>query len=194
MSIPAHADEITDLLPEVREGEPAAVSRLMTLVYDELHAMAHRRLRRSPPGQTLNTTALVHEAYLKLVEPAPGDWRDRSHFLAIAATAMRYIVVDHARRRGAEKRGGGLHHTSLDGEKLGVGGRTVELLALDQALERLAGVSDRLARVVELLYFGGLTEREAGEVLDVTERTVRRDWRKARAFLCRALEDQGEAR
>lgn len=193
MSIPAHADEITDLLPEVREGEPAAVSRLMTLVYDELHAMAHRRLRRSPPGQTLNTTALVHEAYLKLVEPTPGDWRDRSHFLAIAATAMRYIVVDHARRRGAEKRGGGLHHTSLDGEKLGVDGRTVELLALDQALERLAGVSDRLARVVELLYFGGLTEREAGEVLDVTERTVRRDWRKARAFLCRVLEEQGEA-
>lgn len=181
--------EITGLLAAMRRGDPAAVGRLMPLVYDELHALARRRLRGSPAGRTLNTTALVHEAYLKLVAPGRAEWQDRVHFLAVAATAMRYIVVDYARRRSAEKRGAGLPHTSLEAEKLGVEGRSVEVLALDQALERLAGVSDRLARVVELLFFGGLTEEEAAEALGVSDRTVRRDWRKARAFLSRALEE-----
>lgn len=183
-------NEVTDLLTALRQGDPAAASRLVPLVYEELHAMAHRRLRRFRPGQTLNTTALVHEAYLKLVAPARADWQDRVHFLAVAATAMRYIVVDYARRRSAEKRGGGLRHTSLEAAKLGVEGRAVEMLALDQALQRLAAVSERLARVVELLFFGGLTEEEAAAVLGVSERTVRRDWRKARAFLCRVLEER----
>jgi RNA polymerase sigma factor (TIGR02999 family) len=182
--------ELTGLLTAIRDGDPEAASRLMPLVYDELHAMAHRRLLRFRPGQTLNTTALVHEAYLKLVAPARADWQDRAHFLAIAATAMRYIVVDYARRRSAEKRGGGLHHTSLEVAKLGIENRAVEMLALDQALERLDRVSERLARVVEMLFFGGLTEEEAAEVLGVSARTVRRDWRKARAFLSRALEEQ----
>ncbi|HUP24694.1 MAG TPA: sigma-70 family RNA polymerase sigma factor [Thermoanaerobaculia bacterium] len=181
---------VTDLLIAIREGDSTATSRLMTLVYDELHAMARRQLRRSRPGQTLNTTALVHEAYLKLVQPARADWNDRSHFLAIAATAMRYIVVDHARRRSAQKRGGDAHHTSLDASELGIEGRVVETLALDQAIERLAAVSDRLARLVELLFFGGLTEEEAAGVLGLSERTVRRDWRKARAFLSRVLDEQ----
>jgi RNA polymerase sigma factor (TIGR02999 family) len=182
--------EITDLLIAIREGDPSARGRLMPLVYDELRALAHRQLRRFRPGQTLNTTALVHEAYLKLVEPARVDWNDRSHFLAIAATAMRYIVVDHARRRGAQKRGGGVHHASLDASDLGIEGRAVETLALDQAIERLAAVSSRLARLVELLFFGGLTEAEAAGLLGVSERTVRRDWRKARAFLSRVLDER----
>ncbi|HVS65283.1 MAG TPA: sigma-70 family RNA polymerase sigma factor [Thermoanaerobaculia bacterium] len=182
--------EITDLLIAIREGDSSATSRLMPLVYDELHAMARRQLRRYRPGQTLNTTALVHEAYLKLVEPARANWNDRSHFLAIAATAMRYIVVDYARRRSAQKRGGDAHHTSLDAAELGIEGSVVETLALDQAIERLAAVSGRLARLVELLFFGGLTEEEAAGVLGISERTVRRDWRKARAFLCRVLDEQ----
>jgi RNA polymerase sigma factor (TIGR02999 family) len=181
---------VTDLLIAIREGDSTATSRLMTLVYDELHTMARRQLRRSRPGQTLNTTALVHEAYLKLVQPARADWNDRSHFLAIAATAMRYIVVDYARRRSAQKRGGDVHHISLDASELGIEGRVVETLALDQAIERLAAVSDRLARLVELLFFGGLTEEEAAGVLGLSERTVRRDWRKARAFLSRVLDEQ----
>ncbi|HVS64334.1 MAG TPA: ECF-type sigma factor [Thermoanaerobaculia bacterium] len=181
---------ITDLLIAIREGDSTATGRLMPLVYDELHAMARHQLRRSRPGQTLNTTALVHEAYLKLVQPARADWNDRSHFLAIAATAMRYIVVDYARRRSAQKRGGGAHHTSLDASELRIEGRVVETLALDQAIEQLAAVSDRLARLVELLFFGGLTEEEAAGVLGLSERTVRRDWRKARAFLSRVLDEQ----
>lgn len=159
----------------------------MPLVYDELRLLASRRLRRSAPAGSLDTTALVHELYLKLVQPARVDWRDRAHFLAVAAGAMRYIVVDHARRSSTAKRGGEVRHTSLDAAKLGAEIPSVEILALDQALERLARLDDRLARVVELLFFGGLTERETGEVLAVSERTVRRDWRKARAFLSRLL-------
>lgn len=180
-------DEIAVLLGAMRNGDRDAAERLIPLVYDELRLLAHRRLRRSGRQGSLDTTALVHELYLKLVAPERIDWCDRAHFLAVAANAMRYIVVDYARRRSAERRGGGVRHTSLDGKKLGAESRAIEILALDQALERLASLDERLARVVELIFFGGLTEKEAGAVLGVSERTVRRDWRKARAVLSRLL-------
>ena len=185
--------EITRLLAAVREGQAGALDRLMTRVYDELHKMAHRQLRSRRPGQTLDTTALVHEAYFRLVEPAPAGWKDRRHFMAVAATAMRQILVDHARRRGARKRGGDDRQVLLEERMLGVRVRSEEMLAVDQALRSLAKVDERLVRLVELRFFGGLTVAETARVLEVSEPTVKRDWRKARAFLFRSLQPQSEA-
>ncbi len=185
--------EITRLLAAVRLGEAGALNRLMTRVYGELRVMAHRQLARRRPGQTLDTTALVHEAYFKLVEPAPAGWRDRRHFMAVAATAMRQILVDHARRRGARKRGGDDRQILLEERMLGVRIRSEEMLAVDQALRSLAAVDERLVRLVELRFFGGLTVVETAQVLEVSEPTVKRDWRKARAFLFRTLQPQPES-
>ena len=164
------------------------MDRLMTLVYDELRAMAHRQLRRWRPGQTLNTTALVHEAYLRLVDPAGASWQDRAHFLSVAAVAMRHIVVDAERRRNAKKRGGEGLRVSLDEAEPGQSGpdadsKAVEILTLDAALTSLAARNERLSRLVELRFFGGLTEEETAQALGISERTVRREWRKACAFL-----------
>ncbi len=179
--------DITQLLVAVREGESSAMDELFPLVYDELRGMAHGRLRRRQPSQTLNTTALVHEAYLKLVDQTRAQWNDRSHFLAVASVAMRHILVDHARRRTAAKRGGPERDVTLDDMQPGAMNRAEEILALDQALEALAELSERLAKLVELRFFGGLSVAETAEVLEVSERTVKRDWRKARAFLYRTL-------
>jgi len=154
-------------------------------VYDTLRALAHRHLKRSG-GNTLNTTALVHEAWLKLAR-SDGSPDDRAHFLAIAATAMRQIVIDHARRRKAHKRAPTLASLSTLGE-VGEDSRVEELLAIDEILTRLAELDERLARVVLLRFFGGLTEDEIAPALKVDVRTVRRDWRKARAFIVSALE------
>jgi RNA polymerase sigma factor (TIGR02999 family) len=181
--------EITALLGELHEGRREAMDRLVPLVYDELKRIAHVQLARERDGHTLETTAVVHEAYLRLVDLDRIDWRDRTHFFAAAAGAMRRILVDYARRYQASKRGGGRGPLSLDESAVAVGERADTLVALDEALARLAAVDGRLARVVEYRFFGGLTEPETAAVLGVTERTVRREWVKAKAWLHQAMRD-----
>jgi RNA polymerase sigma factor (TIGR02999 family) len=154
--------------------------------YDELKRIARGQLRRLRPGQTLTTTALVHEAFMKLARH-PVSTHDRSHFLALAARAMRQILVDYARERGALKRGGNRRLTDLDPDMVSVEAVADELVGIDRALTHLEAVDERLAQVVEWRFFGGMTEEEVAVALGVTERTVRRDWQKARAFLYREL-------
>lgn len=178
--------DITELLTALRDGDRTALDRLFPLVYAELHDRAHRQLARRRPGDTLSTTALVHEVYLKLTDSAHQSYQDRVHFFAVASRAMRQILVDYARRMTAAKRGGGLA-VSLDPDQLGNPGRAEELLALDEALARLEGLDERLARNVEMRFFGGLSVEETAEALGVSPRTVKRDWRKARAFLFAAI-------
>lgn len=183
--------EVTTLLGRVRSGDDAALDGLFSVVYDELHRMARRQLRKESEGHTLSATALVHEAYIKLVgnEGTGAEWSDRRHFFAIAARAMRQILVDHARARLAQKRGGGGIAVTL-GDALSSGERDEEsLIALNDALDRLAALSPRLAKIVEFRFFAGLTDAESADVLGVSERTLNRDWRKARAFLSRELAD-----
>jgi len=182
--------EITRLLRDFRGGDREAFDRLVPLVYDELKRVARRQLFREWQEHTLDTGALVHELYLKLSERAEVDWESRAHFFAIAARAMRQILVDKARRRGAEKRGGNLHRTTLDGNEHAPPKTPEEILALDEALERLDAVDERLRQVVELRFFGGLNEKEIGEALAISERSVQRDWAKARAWLYRELYDE----
>jgi RNA polymerase sigma factor (TIGR02999 family) len=179
-------DDVTRLLISLREGRREALNDLFPLVYEELRAIARRRM---PVGgeQTLGTTALVHEAYLKLFDHTRLTVNDRSHFYALAARAMRQILIDHARRRGAAKRGGDLRRLDLDDATIAVEDRAGELLALDEALQRLARLDERMGQVVELRFFGGLSVDETAEVLGVDPRTVKRDWRKARAVLYQEL-------
>jgi RNA polymerase sigma factor (TIGR02999 family) len=160
----------------------------MPLVYDELRVIAHRRLAASARGGTLSTTALVHEAYLKLVDQSRADWRDRAHFLALASLAMRHVLVDRAKARNTQKRGGERRRITLDAAHIAIDDQPDALLQLDEAMSRLAELQPRLARVVECRFFGGLTEEEIAEALGVTVRTVQRDWAKARMLLQRALE------
>lgn len=174
---------ITRLLLELRAGDGLAMERLFPLVYQHLHHIAHRALRAEPAGHTLATTDLVHEAYLKLIDQTRVEWRDRHHFFAIAARAMRRILLDYARRHATAKRGGGRRPVKLDESAMTVEDRADTLVALDEALQRLEALDERLARVVECRFFGGLTEEETAEVLHVTARTVRRDWVKAKAWL-----------
>ena len=177
----------SDILTDLRDDGRGSLERLMPLVYDELRAIAHRRLGVQGRGGTLSTTELVHEAYLKLVDQSQADWRDRAHFLALASLAMRHVLVDRAKARAALKRGGGQRPVSLDEGRVGADDQSEALLQLEEALERLAAAEPRLARVVECRFFGGLTEEEIAEVLAVTVRTVQRDWAKARMLLRRAL-------
>jgi RNA polymerase sigma factor (TIGR02999 family) len=174
--------DITGQLVAWRGGDALARDRLFHLVYGELRRIAHRQLGREETGHTLDTNALVHEAYLRLVDQTRVEWEDRSHFFAIAAQAMRRILIDYARRYQALRRGGGLRRVSL-GEEAAVLERSETLLALDEGLERLAALDPRLSQVVECRYFAGFTEEETAEALGVTPRTVRRDWVKARAWL-----------
>ncbi|HSJ13115.1 MAG TPA: sigma-70 family RNA polymerase sigma factor [Longimicrobiales bacterium] len=186
---PAAPGEVTELLRAGRAGEQAAYDRVFALVYDHLREAARAQLARDARhragGHTLSTTAVVNEAWLRLADPSRLDVHDRSHFLAIAARAMRQVLIQHARRFRAGKRGGGAVHIDLDaaGEGIAVAERAELLIALDDALVRLAALSPRLAQVVECRYFGGLTEPETADALGVNERTVRRDWVKARAWL-----------
>lgn len=195
---PAPEDgEITTLLQALRQGDSGALDRLLPLVYGELRRRAHQQLRRRRPGETLATTALVHEAYLKLSGSAHRNYQDRIHFFAVASRAMRQILVDYARSQAAAKRGAG-HRVDLDPDLLADPGRAEQLLALDDALRELEALDPRLARIVELRFFGGLSVEETGEALDLSPRTVKRDWRRARAFLYRAvsggeLDDPGHA-
>jgi RNA polymerase sigma factor (TIGR02999 family) len=181
------AVEVTDLLQAWRGGDRDAEQRLIDALYRELHDMAHHRLRRERVGGTLQTTALVHEAYLRMVDQKRVAWRDRGHFLALAATMMRRVLVDRARARHAGKRGaGGTPVTLTDAAAAGLD-PAVEVLDVDRALERLAASYPRPARVVEMRFFGGLELEEIGAVLEVTERTAQRDWAFARAWLAREL-------
>jgi RNA polymerase sigma factor (TIGR02999 family) len=172
---------VTQLLAAWRAGDRDAADRLMPLVYDELRRIARRRLAGS--HQTLQTTALVHEAYLKLAEHSRLAVQDRQHFFALAARAMRQLVVDHARRRTAGKRGGDVRMVALDDVQVPMDDRADEMLALDEALERLSALDETLSRIVELRYFAGLSVEETADALGCSTRTVKRDWRKARAFL-----------
>jgi RNA polymerase sigma factor (TIGR02999 family) len=177
---------ITELLSDLRAGCRDAFDRILPLVYHELRRAARRELAIRP-SDTLFTTALVHELYLKFSRSSRADWRDRSHFLRAAAVAMRHILVDHARRRGAEKRGGPGGTLTLD-ETMAVTENQIEsLLEIHGALDQLALLEPRLADVIECRFFGGMTEQETAEALHITERTVRRDWVKARGLLYQAL-------
>jgi RNA polymerase sigma factor (TIGR02999 family) len=156
-------------------------------VYAELKRIARRHLRRGAGGATLSTTDLVHDAYLKFGGPADLAWQSRAHFFGSASRAMRQVLVDHARHRTADKRGGGLPHLTLTGNDRALEVQFDELLVLDEALDRLRGLSERLCQVVELRFFGGMTDEEIAELLDVSTRTVGRDWLKARMYLSREL-------
>ena len=176
-------EEITGLLLDWRRGKAGAANQLFPLVYRELRALAHGLLRRGGRPRTLETTSLVHDAYVKLVDHSRVDLNDRHHFLAVAAMAMRHIVVDRARAKGAKKRGGGRIQVELDDGARAVDARAEEVLAINQALIKLEGLDPRLARIVEMRFFGGLSVEETARALATSERTVKRDWQKARAFL-----------
>jgi len=175
-------------LNELLTGRRDTLDRLMPEVYDTLRAIARRQLSGREGGGTLSTTGLVHEAYLKLVDQSRVAWRDRPHFFALASVAMRHILVDRARARLAQKREGGLHRVTLDAELIAAPDQPEALLQLSDAIERLALVEPRLARVVDCRFFGGMNDQEIAEALEVTTRTVQRDWVKARMLLRRALE------
>jgi RNA polymerase sigma factor (TIGR02999 family) len=180
---------ITGALAAWSRGEPDAEERLMELVYPELHRIAEREMRRERAGHTLQPTAVVHEAFLRLVDQSGVDWKNRAHFLGVAARAMRRLLVDHARGRARVKRGGGATRIEISSVEAGVAvePRSVDLLALDQALERLAQLDAGQAQLVELRFFGGLTTEEAAATLGVSTATAGRDFRSARAFLAREL-------
>ncbi len=177
---------VTGLLRAWRDGDATAVDRLVPLVYDELHGLADRFMRRERADHTLQATALVNEAFLRLVD-ADVPWEDRAHFLAVAARTMRRILVDYARARGRAKRGGEMEKVSLEGAAVVDPARLPDLVELDEALERLAAQDERKARAIELHYFGGLSYEETAKVLDVSPVTVHRDMRLAKAWLYRHL-------
>lgn len=179
--------DVTALLGRLASGNAEVVDSLMPLVYDELRAMARRQLRRERVNHTLSATALVHEAYLKLVDQKNVDWKNRAHFYAIASQAMRRILINYAHRRRAGKRGGGEALVTFDEELAPVESRAEDLLQLDEALERLQVMSERQCRGVVYRFFGGMTQQEIAEVLGVSVQTVRLDWRLARAWLSREL-------
>ena len=181
--------DLTRLLLDWSRGDKTALDRLMPLVYDELRALAERSLRHERSGHTLQGTALVHEAYLKLVDHRQVRWQDRAHFFAVAAQLMRRILVDHARRHGAAKRGSGEPRLPLDEADAPAAPAPLgDWLALDRALERLGALHERQARTVELRFFGGLTIEETAEVLQVSPATVKNDWSLARGWLYRELQ------
>jgi len=173
----------TDLLLQSSTGDPAALAELFARIYGELRGLAHRQLMGEASGHTLGTTALVHEAYLRLIDQSRVRWQGRAHFMAVASTAMRRILVDHARRRRTTKRGGSLARVPLETVDLAADGRADLLVALDDALRRLAQVDHRKARVVECRFFGGMTEEETAEALGIGLRTAKREWSKARSWL-----------
>jgi len=178
---------VTQMLVQLTGGSRAVVDALMPLVYEELHRIAERSLSRERHEHTLNATALVHEAYLKLVDQERITWQNRAHFYGIAAQAMRRILVNYAEARKAQKRGGGEALVTFNDDLMGKETRAGELVDLDEALTRLKLLSERQAAVVEYHFFGGLTHEEIGEVLSVSLPTVRRDWRLAKAWLTREL-------
>ena len=188
---PAPPGEVTRLLLAWRQGDRDALDRLIPLVYEELHRMAERYLRRERPGHTLQPSAIVNEAYMRLLGRQGADWQDRAHFFAVAAQSMRRILVEHARHRAAKKRGGQGTRYLLDTVVM-TEPRTVDLIAVDDALGKLTALDSEQSRVVELRFFGGLTESETAEVLEVSITTVHRKWLLAKAFLHRELSGHSE--
>lgn len=183
--------EITALLRRAQEGDQDAKERLIEKVYGELRKLAGAYLRRERPGHSLQPTALVNEAYLKLAKLDRLSWQDRSHFFGVAAHVMRQVLVDHARARRAEKRGGGVGVVPLDESRILDKGRPLEIIALNEALERLHVKDPRAAKVIECRFFGGLSVEETAEVLGIAARTVKRDWNLGRAWLRKDLSRTG---
>jgi len=181
------SSEITRLLEGWQRGEKDAVDRLMPLVYADLRHLARREIYRRNHQATLNPTALVHEAYLRLESQQKNPWKNRGHFFAVAAQAMRQIIVDHARKRIALKRGGGAMELTLEGKQIAIEDQAEMLIAIDQALTKLSQLNERLTQVVECRFFAGLTANETAEALGVTRRTIQRDWLKAQALLKQEL-------
>lgn len=179
--------EITELLLKWRGGDQSALNELMPMVYDELRRLARQFMRRERAGHTLQTTALVNEAYLRMVNSSQVEWNDRAHFFAIAAQLMRRVLVDEARKRSYQKRGGQFTHIELDEALMPAQERRFDLLALDEALDRLAQFAPRKSRVVEMRFFGGLSINETGAVLGVSNDIVKREWRTAKLWLLNEL-------
>jgi RNA polymerase sigma-70 factor (ECF subfamily) len=179
-------EEVSSLLRAWSGGDPRALARLTPIVYDELHRLARRYMKRERPGHSLQTTALVNEAYTRLVDYKRMQWQDRAHFFAVSAQLMRRILVEHARRHNL-KRGGGVQHVSLDEATIVGGDGDMDLVALDDAMNALARLDPRKVQVVEMRFFGGLSVEETAEVLKVSSVTVKRDWRAARTWLYREL-------
>jgi RNA polymerase sigma-70 factor, ECF subfamily len=177
------ATAVTEMLARARAGDSSALANVFPLIYDELRRLARLQLRREPDGHTLSPTALVHEAYMRLIDYSRIEWTGRAHFLAVAATAMRRILVDHARGHRSVKRGGMLRRVSIDSVELGTEDRAELLIAIDDALGRLKEVDARQAQVVECRFFGGMTEEETAEALGIGLRTAKRDWAKAKSWL-----------
>jgi len=187
MSVASNPHEVTQLLLAWNKGDETAFERIVPLVHAELRRLATNYMRRERPGHTLQTTALINEAYLRLVDAQQVPWKNRSHFFGIAAGVMRRILVDFARSRNFQKRGGGAAHLQIEGDVGITTAPNEDLVALDEALSALAHVNARMARVVELRFFGGLQESEIATALEVSPRTVREDWRLAKAWLLRRL-------
>lgn len=185
--------EVTQILHDWSGGDANAPDRLMPFVYDELRRLARSFLSRERDGHTLQPTALVHEAYVRLVDQTRVNWQNRTHFYGIAASMMRRVLIDHARAHAAEKRGGGAIRLSLDDVQVPLEERAASFIALDEALERLAQFDERKCKVVEMRFFGGLSDEEISQVLGVTTRTVLRDWKKARLWLYRELSQESAA-
>lgn len=189
----AASGDVTTILRAWRDGDATALDRLTPIVYEELHRLARQYMRRERPGHSLQASALVNEAYMRLVDYTRMQWQDRAHFFAISAQLMRRILVDHARRRNL-KRGGGIVHISLDDAALIGGEMAVDLVALDDAMHALAQVDPRKVQVVEMRFFGGLSVEETAVALGVSPITVMRDWSAAKAWLYRDLTTPGDAR
>lgn len=185
--VSATPGEVTNLLLELKRGNKEAEGLLIALVYKELRRIAASYLRRESPGHSLQATALVHEAYIRLIDIREVDWQSRSHFFAVSATLMRRILVDHARASQARKRGNGWDAVSLNEAILPSPERAPEILALDEALNKLASFDERQSKIVELRFFAGMSEDETGNVLGISARTVKRDWRIAKAWLFKEL-------
>jgi RNA polymerase sigma factor (TIGR02999 family) len=183
--------EITRLLADWGRGDREALEKLAPLVHAELRRIARRQMSGERPGHTLQATALVNEAYLRLAGSEGFEWHDRAHFFAVCAQVMRHILIDHARAHARDKRGGGALHVSLDEAAVLAGGRASDFLALDEALRALEAVDPQKGRIVELRYFTGLSIEETAEVLKISPTTVRREWRRAKAWLYRTISEGG---
>ncbi|MGA2599313.1 MAG: sigma-70 family RNA polymerase sigma factor [Bryobacteraceae bacterium] len=190
---PASSSTISQLLESVRKGDADAAFTLMPLLYNELHRLAMHYMRSERPGHTLQATALVNEAYLKLIDQREANWESRSHFIAVAAQVMRNVLIDHARGRQRVKRGGLQQKVPLEDVVLISEEQTDDLIALDTAMKRLEEIDARQSRIVELRYFGGLTVEQTAEVLGISPKTVKRDWAVARAWLHRELRTARES-
>ncbi len=185
-----NSEDVTRLLVKWRAGETEAFEALMPLVYQELRRLAHHHLKKERAGHTFHTTDLVHEAYLNLAEKEATPWQNRTHFFAVAAHAMRGILIDYARRRNRKKRGGGKADLNLDDVQVCAEDKLEDLITLDQAMNLLADIDGRLCRIVECRYFAGLTIEETAEALEISPATVKRDWQVAKAWLRRAISEQ----